>query len=56
MPEAVIDQLLKPAGGSGGLVGVDKDGNIVMSFNTSGMFRASVKEGAEMRVAMFAKK
>ncbi|WP_417591514.1 isoaspartyl peptidase/L-asparaginase family protein [Owenweeksia hongkongensis] len=50
---AVIHKILKPAGGDGGLIGVDKDGNVVMVFNTSGMFRAYLKEGQEAVVEMF---
>ena len=49
----VIHKVLKPAGGDGGLIGVDKDGNVVMEFNTSGMFRAYLKEGQEAVVEMF---
>lgn len=37
--EILFDELL-PAGGTGGLIGIDKDGNIVMDFNTTGMYRA----------------
>ncbi|WP_417611596.1 isoaspartyl peptidase/L-asparaginase family protein [Owenweeksia hongkongensis] len=50
---AVIHKILKPAGGDGGLIGVDKDGNVVMVFNTSGMFRAYLKEGQEAVLEMF---
>lgn len=49
----VIHKVLKPAGGDGGLIGVDKDGNVVMEFNTNGMFRAYQKEGQEAVVEMF---
>ena len=49
----VIQEVLKPAGGDGGLIGVDKEGNIVMEFNTTGMFRAYLKEGEEPAVLMF---
>lgn len=49
----VIHKVLKPAGGDGGLIGVDKDGNVVMEFNTNGMFRAYLKEGQEAVVEMF---
>lgn len=36
--ELLFDELL-PAGGTGGIIGIDKNGNIVMDFNTSGMYR-----------------
>lgn len=51
--KAVIHEVLKPAGGDGGLIGVDKDGNVVMEFNTSGMFRAYLKAGEKPVVKMF---
>jgi beta-aspartyl-peptidase (threonine type) len=36
----VVHEKLKPAGGKGGVICVDKDGNIAMEFNTMGMQRA----------------
>ncbi len=51
--QTVIQQVLREAKGDGGLIGVDKDGNITMEFNTKGMFRAHVKEGEEAVVEMF---
>ena len=49
----VIHKVLKPVGGAGGLIGVDKDGNVVMEYNTSGMFRAYLKQGQKAVVEMF---
>lgn len=49
----VIHKVLKPAGGAGGLIGVDRDGNVVMEYNTSGMFRAYRKQGQKAVVEMF---
>jgi beta-aspartyl-peptidase (threonine type) len=49
----VIMIKLKNQGGTGGIIAVDKNGNIAMPFNTSGMFRGFVKAGGEMKVAMF---
>lgn len=40
--DTVIMKKLKPAKGYGGVIGVDKDGNIAMSFNTAAMYRAAV--------------
>lgn len=39
----VINEKLKAAGGSGGVIGVDKYGNVAMPFNTAGMYRGYVK-------------
>lgn len=37
--DEVIMQELKAAGGGGGVIGLDKNGKIIMTFNTSGMYR-----------------
>ncbi len=49
----VIMNKLKSQGGTGGVIAVDKNGNIAMTFNAPGMFRGYVKPGGEMKVAMF---
>lgn len=38
----VVDSVLTPQGGTGGLIAIDKNGNTGWYFNTKGMFRASV--------------
>ena len=40
--DAIIQKKLKEAGGNGGLIGLDKNGNIVMEYNTPGMFRGYI--------------
>ncbi len=40
-------------GGTGGVIGIDKNGNIAMEFNTSGMFRGYIKSDGEKEVAIF---
>lgn len=40
-------------GGDGGVIAIDKDGNIAMPFNTPGMYRGWVKEGDEIQTAIF---
>jgi beta-aspartyl-peptidase (threonine type) len=39
---AVIYDELVPAGGEGGVIAVDPEGNVAMVFNTEGMYRASI--------------
>ena len=51
--DEVIMIKLKNMGGTGGIIAVDKNGNIAMPFNTAGMFRGYVKADGEMKVAMF---
>ncbi len=41
--EEIIQRKLKEAGGSGGLIALDAQGNIAMPFNTAGMYRGYVK-------------
>lgn len=45
--DEVIMNKLKKIGGEGGIVGLDKSGNIMMSFNTPGMYRGYVKANEE---------
>ncbi len=52
----VIMNKLKSQGGTGGVIAVDKNGNIAMTFNTPGMFRGYVKAGGEMKVALYGEK
>ena len=40
-------------GGTGGVIAVDKNGNIAMEFNTSGMYRGYLKSNGEKMVAIF---
>ncbi len=49
----VIHHKLKEAGGSGGVICVDKAGNISMEFNTTGMLRAYAVANGEMAVKVF---
>ncbi len=50
--EMVMKQL--PAlGGDGGLIAVDKNGNIAMPFNTAGMYRGFVREGGPRTVSIY---
>lgn len=49
----IINEKLKAQGAAGGLIALDKDGNLSMPFNTAGMFRAYVKAGGKAEVLMF---
>ncbi|KPK80980.1 MAG: isoaspartyl peptidase [Bacteroides sp. SM23_62_1] len=49
----VIHEKLEPAGGKGGIIAVDNQGNVVMEFNTSGMFRGYAKSTGEKKILMF---
>jgi beta-aspartyl-peptidase (threonine type) len=49
----VIQDKLVKAGGYGGVIAVDKFGNIVQTMNTSGMFRASANSNGQQNIAVF---
>ncbi|MGD9021542.1 MAG: isoaspartyl peptidase/L-asparaginase, partial [Lysobacterales bacterium] len=51
--DAVINGVLKDAGGSGGVIAMDHFGNIATTFNALGMFRASVDAEGQLKVAIF---
>jgi L-asparaginase / beta-aspartyl-peptidase len=49
----VIHEKLKATGGEGGLIAVDAAGNIVMDFNSIGMFRGSRDAHGRREIAMY---
>jgi len=49
----VVHKELMDIGGAGGLIAIDRKGNISMSFNTPGMFRAARSSSGENSVAIF---
>jgi beta-aspartyl-peptidase (threonine type) len=50
---AVINGVLVEAGGSGGVIAMDRAGNIATTFNALGMFRASIDTKGQLNVAIF---
>ena len=44
---------LTELGGTGGVIGLDRKGNISMEFNTSGMFRGYIRSNGEKEVLIF---
>ena len=49
---AVIDELMA-AGGSGGVVAVDRGGALALPFSTAGMYRGFVREGGAIHTAIY---
>jgi beta-aspartyl-peptidase (threonine type) len=49
----VVHQKLLPMGGEGGMIGVDGQGNIVMDFNSAGMYRASIDKTGQLYTGIF---
>ncbi len=49
----VVNNKLKAMGGDGGVIALDKQGNITMPFNTSGMYRGYIKEKGKPFVGIY---
>jgi L-asparaginase / beta-aspartyl-peptidase len=50
--EVVLEELTKLRG-EGGVIAIDRKGEIAMEFNSEGMFRASRRAGEEARIAIY---
>lgn len=53
--DEMIYKQLNQLGGSGGLIAVDKNGNIAMPFNTPGMMRGYIKSTGETHIELYGK-
>mgnify|MGYP001236726584 CR=1 FL=1 len=51
----VIHEKIGGIGGDGGMIGIDKNSNISMEFNTSGMYRAYVNKYGEKEIFLYEK-
>ena len=51
--DTVIMDKLKKLGGKGGVVAIDKDGNVAMPFNTPGMYRGHVSADGRITVKIY---
>lgn len=49
----VIQKKLTKLGGDGGIIGLDKNGTIVMEFNTAGMYRASIDTKGKLTIGIY---
>jgi beta-aspartyl-peptidase (threonine type) len=50
--QEVLDKVAK-LGGTGGLIAIDRQGNIAQPFNTSGMYRGSIDESGKTDIAIY---
>lgn len=50
----VVTRVLVDAGGDGGVIALDAEGNVAAPFNTSGMYRGVRRAGAEPEIAIYA--
>jgi len=51
--DQVVNKELAEMGGSGGIIALDPQGNIALTFNTPGMYRASVDTEGKVYVAIY---
>jgi beta-aspartyl-peptidase (threonine type) len=51
--DEVVNKVVPAAGGDGGAIALDRDGNIAMPFNTSGMYRAWIKPDGSWGTGIF---
>ncbi|NVK22909.1 MAG: isoaspartyl peptidase/L-asparaginase [Kangiellaceae bacterium] len=51
--DTVIHEKLVKLGGDGGVIGLDKEGNIMMSFNTEGMYRGSIDKDGKVTIKIY---
>ncbi|GAB3349236.1 isoaspartyl peptidase/L-asparaginase family protein [Lysobacter tyrosinilyticus] len=51
--DEVVNKIVPAAGGDGGAIALDRDGNIAMPFNTSGMYRAWIKPDGSRGTGIF---
>jgi beta-aspartyl-peptidase (threonine type) len=49
----VVHEKLPPLDGEGGLIAVDRQGNLVLDFNCTGMYRASINAQGAEQAAIF---
>ncbi|WP_299333313.1 isoaspartyl peptidase/L-asparaginase family protein [uncultured Psychroserpens sp.] len=51
--QEVIQKKVPELGGNGGIVAVDKNGNMVAEFNTAGMYRATMNDKGELEIGIY---
>jgi beta-aspartyl-peptidase (threonine type) len=51
--DTVINGQLRDMGGDGGIIAVDPAGNIALTFNTPGMYRARIGANGELFVGIY---
>jgi beta-aspartyl-peptidase (threonine type) len=51
--DTVVNDILVKARGEGGVIAMDRHGNIATPFNSEGMYRASIDTNGEMTIAIY---
>ena len=50
--QTALDKVSK-LGGTGGLIGIDREGNVTLPFNTAGMYRGYVDPNGKLVVEIY---
>jgi beta-aspartyl-peptidase (threonine type) len=50
----VLNGMPKTPGGVGGIIALDRQGNVAMPFNTNGMFRGTITQSGKITIAIYA--
>ena len=51
--DTVVNDILVKAGGEGGVIAMDREGRIATTFNSEGMYRASISTDGEMTISIY---
>ncbi|RFN59275.1 isoaspartyl peptidase/L-asparaginase family protein [Marixanthomonas ophiurae] len=51
--QEVIQKKVPDLGGNGGIIAIDKDGNVSMEFNTAGMYRAHMNAEGDLKIGLY---
>lgn len=51
--QEVIQKKVPELGGDGGIIAIDKEGNVSMEFNTAGMYRAHMNDRGELYIGIY---
>jgi beta-aspartyl-peptidase (threonine type) len=54
--DIVVNDILVKANGEGGVIAMDRDGNIATPFNSEGMYRASINTAGELTISIYREK
>ena len=49
----VIQNKNPELGGNGGIIAIDRNGNVSMEFNTAGMYRAKMNQDGDLEIGIY---
>jgi len=51
--DEVVLRIVPKLGGDGGVIALDRDGNVAMPFNTEGMYRGTIDAKGKVEIAIY---